>query len=234
MGLQAPRDTSMNDTETSSLPIPRPPAGIRGIGLWPGLLDGLEQVALMAEVEVIWDAAPPVRPVTRWGKPLSVAMTSAGALGWTSDRRGYRYEPWQPDGRGWPPIPDSLLSLWDRVTGGARRPDSCLVNIYRDGARMGLHQDRDEADLSCPVVSVSLGDDALFRAGGTARSGPTESVWLHSGDVMVLAGPSRLVFHGIDRIRPGSSALVPGGGRVNLTLRVAGSGPDRDVSAPTS
>ena len=237
----------MNDTETSPSPGsggPAAPRGIRGIGLWPGLLDGLAQVDLMAEVEAIWDAAPPVRPVTRWGKPLSVAMTSAGALGWTSDRRGYRYEPRQPDGRAWPPIPGSLLALWDHVTGGARRPDSCLVNLYRDGARMGLHQDRDEADLSCPVVSVSLGDDALFRAGGTERGGPTESVWLHSGDVMVLAGPARLAFHGIDRIRPGSSDLVPGGGRVNLTLRVAGRDAGQDpgqaprpgagVSAPTS
>ena len=215
----------MNDSETSSPPGPTgaaAPLSLRGIGLWPGFLGAREQAALMAEVVAIWDAAPPVRPVTRWGKPLSVAMTSAGGLGWTTDRRGYRYERAQPDGRAWPPIPPMLLALWDRVTGGARRPDSCLVNLYRDAARMGLHQDRDEADLTCPVVSVSLGDDALFRAGGTERGGSTESVWLKSGDVMVLAGAARLVFHGVDRIRPGSSGLVPGGGRVNLTLRVAG------------
>ena len=215
----------MNDTETSSPPGPTgaaAPLSLRGIGLWPGFLGAREQAALMAEVVAIWDAAPPVRPVTRWGKPLSVAMTSAGSLGWTTDRRGYRYERAQPDGRAWPPIPPMLLALWDRVTGGARRPDSCLVNLYRDAARMGLHQDRDEADLTCPVVSVSLGDDALFRAGGTERGGSTESVWLKSGDVMVLAGAARLAFHGVDRIRPGSSGLVPGGGRVNLTLRVAG------------
>lgn len=215
----------MNDTETSSPPGPTgaaAPLSLRGIGLWPGFLGAREQAALMAEVAAIWDAAPPVRPVTRWGKPLSVAMTSAGSLGWTTDRRGYRYERAQPDGRAWPPIPPMLLALWDRVTGGARRPDSCLVNLYRDAARMGLHQDRDEADLTCPVVSVSLGDDALFRAGGTERGGSTESVWLKSGDVMVLAGAGRLVFHGVDRIRPGSSGLVTGGGRVNLTLRVAG------------
>ena len=208
-----------------SAPAARPaaPLDLGGAGVWPGRLDAGEQAALMAEVSAIWDAAPPVRPMTRWGKPLSVAMTSAGALGWTSDRRGYRYEPRQPDGRAWPPIPARLLALWAEVTGAAESPDSCLVNLYREGARMGLHQDRDEAELGWPVVSVSLGDAALFRVGGVARGGPTQSLWLNSGDVVVLAGTGRLVHHGIDRIRTGSSDLVPGGGRVNLTLRVAGS-----------
>jgi alkylated DNA repair protein (DNA oxidative demethylase) len=98
-------------------------------------------------------------------------------------------------------------------------PEACLVNLYRPGARMGLHQDRDEADLAAPVVSVSLGDDALFRLGGTSRQGPTRSLVLGSGDVVVLGGDARLAFHGIDRILPGTSALVPGGGRINLTLR---------------
>lgn len=195
---------------------------LRGLVIHRGRLGMDAQVALMAAVKAIWAAAPPVRPVTRWGKPLSVAMTSAGALGWTSDRRGYRYEPRQPDGRAWPPIPAMLLDLWDRLAGGAAAPDSCLVNLYRDGARMGLHQDRDEADLTQPVLSISLGDDALFRVGGIERGGPTQSAWLHSGDVVVMGGPARLIHHGIDRVRAGSSALVPGGGRVNLTLRVAG------------
>ncbi|WP_052171694.1 alpha-ketoglutarate-dependent dioxygenase AlkB family protein [Paracoccus sanguinis] len=207
-----------------SAPAARPaaPLDLGGVGVWPGRLDAGEQAALMAEVAAIWDAAPPVRPMTRWGKPLSVAMTSAGALGWTSDRRGYRYEPRQPDGRAWPPIPARLLALWAEVTGAAVAPDSCLVNLYREGARMGLHQDRDEAELGWPVVSVSLGDAALFRVGGVERGGPTQSLWLNSGDVVVLAAAGRLVHHGIDRIRAGSSDLVPGGGRVNLTLRVAG------------
>ena len=208
-----------------SAPAARPaaPLDLGGVAVWPGRLDAGEQAALMGEVAAIWDAAPPVRPMTRWGKPLSVAMTSAGALGWTSDRRGYRYEPRQPDGRAWPPIPARLLALWAEVTGAAVAPDSCLVNLYREGARMGLHQDRDEAELGWPVVSVSLGDAALFRVGGVERGGPTQSLWLNSGDVVVLAGTGRLVHHGIDRIRTGSSDLVPGGGRVNLTLRVAGS-----------
>lgn len=197
-------------------------AWVRGFRVHRGLLDGAAQARLMAHVEAIWAAAPPVRPVTRWGKPLSVAMTSAGALGWTSDRRGYRYEPCQPDGRAWPPLPAMLLDLWRRLAPDAAAPDSCLVNLYRDGARMGMHQDRDEADLAQPVVSISLGDDALLRIGNLDRGGRTESLWLRSGDVVVMGGDARLRHHGIDRTRPGSAALVPGGGRVNLTLRVAG------------
>lgn len=176
----------------------------------------------MAAVQAIWAAAPPVRPVTRGGRQMSVAMTSAGALGWTTDRRGYRYEPAQPDGRPWPPIPAMLIDLWALVAGAPVLPDSCLVNLYRDGARMGLHQDRDEADLRWPVVSVSLGDAGLLRIGNLQRGGRTESLWLASGDVVVMGGAGRLAHHGIDRIRAGSSGLVPGGGRVNLTLRVAG------------
>lgn len=195
---------------------------IRGFVIHKSLLDPPAQAALMAEVERIWADAPPQRPVTRRGKPMSVAMTSAGTMGWTTDRRGYRYEARQPDGRPWPPIPAALLDLWGNVTGVPVPPDSCLVNLYRAGARMGLHQDRDEAELHWPVVSVSLGDDALFRIGNLERGGVTESVWLGSGDVVVMAGAARLIHHGIDRIRPGTSALVPGGGRVNLTLRVAG------------
>ena len=106
------------------------------------------------------------------------------------------------------------------ATGLDRAPDCCLVNLYRDTARMGLHQDRDEADFAWPVLSISLGDDGLFRIGNVERGGRTESVWLHSGDVLVMGGEARLIHHGIDRIRPGSSTLLDGGGRINLTLRV--------------
>jgi alkylated DNA repair protein (DNA oxidative demethylase) len=147
-------------------------------------------------------------------------MTSAGRCGWVSDRRGYRYEPRHPSGVDWPPIPDRILGLWREVTRLGRDPDCCLVNYYDAEARMGLHQDRDEADFSWPVVSVSLGDDALVRVGGTERSDPTASLWLRSGDVAVLEGASRLAFHGIDRVRAGSSTLLERGGRINLTLRV--------------
>jgi DNA oxidative demethylase len=119
-------------------------------------------------------------------------------------------------------MPDSLLALWTRHAGGATPPDSCLVNLYRDGARMGLHADSDEADLTAPVLSVSLGDTAVFRLGGASRRDPTRTVRLNSGDVSLLAGASRRFHHGVDRILAGSSRLVPGGGRINLTLRRAG------------
>jgi alkylated DNA repair protein (DNA oxidative demethylase) len=153
------------------------------------------------------------------GKPFSVEETNFGSLGWISDAKGYRYEPQHPQtGKPWPTIPSSLLALWDETTNKAPRPECCLVNLYREGAKMGLHQDRDENARAAPVLSVSLGDDALFRI-GESRKGPTKSVRLRSGDVLVFGGPARLAFHGIDRIFAGTSGLIPGGGRINLTLR---------------
>ena len=184
-----------------------------GLDLGDRWTDEQDVLAVMAE-------ALPIHPVTRWGKPMSVGMTAAGGFGWVSDRRGYRYEKAQADGRSWPAIPTSVLAVWDAVSGCERAPECCLVNLYRGPARMGLHQDRDEADFTCPVVSISLGDDALFRVGGLERGGSTESLWLRSGDVCAIGGPARLVHHGVDRLREGSSDLVPGGGRINLTLRV--------------
>ena len=179
-----------------------------------------DQREMLEEIRRVVAAAPLFRPVTASGRPMSVRMTSAGDYGWISDRRGYRYERRHPDGQEWPPIPDCVLRVWREVSGVARDPQCCLVNHYEPEARMGLHQDRDEADFGMPVVSISLGDDALFRVGGTTRRGGTASVWLASGDVAVLAGAARLAYHGIDRVRPGSSALLSGGGRINLTLRV--------------
>jgi len=189
-----------------------------------GLLSPPEQQRLVALCRDIADAAPLLRPETRRGGKLSVRMTSAGAAGWLSDRRGYRYVARHPGGRDWPGIPGPVADIWDRVSGVAARPNSCLVNYYGEGARMGLHQDRDEGDLSWPVVSVSLGDAALFRVGGPRRGDPTASLWLQSGDVVVLEGAARLAFHGVDRIRFGSSRLLPQGGRINLTLRVVAPG----------
>lgn len=153
---------------------------------------------------------------------MSVRMTSAGALGWTTDRGGYRYEPKHPSGADWPPIPEVLLDLWDAVSECETPPDSCLVNFYDVSAKMGMHQDKDEAGFNHPVVSVSLGDDALFRVGGTTRGGKTVSHRLRSGDVVLLGGEARLAYHGIDRIYPGTSTLLKDGGRINLTLRKAG------------
>jgi DNA oxidative demethylase len=193
---------------------------LKGVRILPGHLPAAAQHALVADLRAVAAVAPFFRPVTSRGKEMSVRMTSAGRCGWVSDRRGYRYEPRHPSGVAWPPIPAPVLALWQEVTGLDREPDCCLVNFYDAGARMGLHQDRDEADFSWPVVSVSLGDEALFRVGGTERSDPTASHWLRSGDVAVLEGAARLAFHGIDRVRAGSSSLLEKGGRINLTLRV--------------
>lgn len=193
-----------------------------GFTLHKGYLSPDARAALVEEVRTIARTAPFARPITPGGKRMSVSMTSAGEYGWTTDRTGYRYETHQPDGTPWPPIPSRLLDLWAEVSGCDRPPDTCLCNYYDATARMGLHQDRDEADFTHPVVSVSLGDSALFRHGGVKRSDPTGSVLLESGDVLVMGGEARLKYHGIDRVRAGTSALLPKGGRLNLTLRVAG------------
>ena len=174
----------------------------------------------MADIRVIVRAAPFVTPVTRRGRAMSVRMTSAGAFGWITDRHGYRYERRHPSGVEWSSIPASILSVWRTVAPEARTPESCLINWYGPDARMGMHQDRDEDDLDQPVVSISLGDDALFRIGNVDRGGRTESVWLRSGDVVVMGGAARLIHHGIDRIASGTSTLLDAPGRINLTLRV--------------
>ena len=198
------------------------PTALPGFRLWPGLLDAAEQAELLAEVRRGLEAAPLYRPVTPGGRPFSVRMSNFGALGWVSDRQGYRYQPTHPaTGAPWPASPPRLLSLWDALTGWPTPPDACLVNLYQGEAKMGLHQDRDERDLTAPVLSISLGDTAVFRI-GPAEGGATASVRLASGDVCALTGPARLARHGIDRLLAGSSRLLPGGGRVNLTLRVAG------------
>ncbi len=196
------------------------PLDFRGVALWPGLLDRPAQEAMVAALRRVAEAAPMFHPETRFGKKMSVKMTSAGDYGWVSDRRGYRYEPRHPSGVAWPPIPAEVLEVWKAVSGTDRAPECCLVNYYSESARMGLHQDIDESDFSMPVVSISLGDDALFRVGGLSRSDPTASTWLHSGDVCVLSGEARRAFHGIDRLKPGTSTLLPQGGRLNVTLRV--------------
>ena len=196
------------------------PRDVGGVTVHAGLLGPEAQAALARAVRALARAAPLATHTTRRGQPLSVRMTSAGAFGWTSDRRGYRYEPRQPSGAPWPPIPAEARAVWDAVAPDARPPESCLVNWYAPGARMGLHRDRDEADMDQPVVSISLGWDALFRVGSAERGGPTRSVWLRSGDVAVLAGPGRRAHHGVDRIAEGAWTPLDAPGRVNLTLRV--------------
>ena len=193
-----------------------------GFRLLPALLDAAAQAALVDEVLAAVEGAPFYRPVTPGGQSMSVMMTNLGPVGWVTDTSGYRYAPVHPQtGKAWPPIPQRLLDLWARHADADTPPDACLVNLYRGDARMGLHQDRDEADFGLPVLSVSLGDTAVFRIGGTARNDATRSVRLASGDVCVLAGDARLAFHGVDRVLGGSSRLVPGDGRINLTLRRA-------------
>ncbi|MFQ6546962.1 alpha-ketoglutarate-dependent dioxygenase AlkB family protein [Aestuariibius sp. 2305UL40-4] len=193
---------------------------VRGVEIRPGYLDQAAQEALVGEVRAVVAAAPLFSPMTPYGKPMRVRMTSAGRYGWFSDRSGYRYLDLHPSGVPWPEIPPVALSVWEEIVGKERVPDCCLVNFYDGEARMGMHQDRDEAAFGWPVVSISLGDDALFRIGNLERGGRTESVWLRSGDVAVLGGTARLLHHGIDRVRAGSSQLLPKGGRLNLTLRV--------------
>ncbi len=195
--------------------------GLPGFRLWPQALSVTAQSALVAEVMTAIEDAPFYQPATPGGRPFSVRMSNLGPLGWVSDRAGYRYQATHPEtGRAWPPIPPLLLRLWDDLTGWPAPPDACLANLYRGRAKMGLHQDRDEADTTAPVLSVSLGDTAVFRI-GPAGDGPTRTVRLTSGDVCALTGPARLARHGIDRVLEGSSQVVPGGGRLNLTLRRA-------------
>jgi alkylated DNA repair protein (DNA oxidative demethylase) len=148
-------------------------------------------------------------------------MTNCGSLGWVTDKeRGYRYQNTHPlTGNPWPAMPTEILALWNELSGHAKPPQACLINFYADDARMGLHQDKDETDFSAPVVSLSLGNTCLFRVGGLNRKDPTRSFRLSSGDVVVLGGPSRLCFHGVDRIYPDTSTLLKNGGRINLTLR---------------
>lgn len=207
-----------------ALPLADWPPGFRHL---PGHLPDAMQRTLLAEILAAVEPAGWFQPtMPRSGRPMSVRMCNLGPLGWVTDRHGYRYQAMHPDtGRPWPPMPASLLALWAEVTGWPEPPEACLVNLYRGDARMGLHQDRDETDLTAPVLSVSLGDHALFRLGGTSRKGGTRAVTLASGDLVVLGGAARLCFHGIDRVLPGTSSLVPGGGRINLTLRRVGASP---------
>ncbi len=194
---------------------------LRGFEIRKGYLDNAAQRRLIDALRPILKSAPLFRPVTPSGKEMSVRMTSAGDLGWVTDKAGYRYQDQHPGGMNWPKIPERVLAIWQDLVGPERAPDCCLINYYGEDAKMGLHQDKDEADFSWPVLSVSLGDDALFRIGNKTRGGRTESIWLNSGDVVIMGGPARLTYHGVDRIRFKSSKLLPKGGRINLTLRVA-------------
>ena len=191
-----------------------------GFRYYPQHLDRTAQIDLVDTVRELVREAPFYTPHVPSGAPMSVQQTSLGSLGWITDRAGYRYEPLHPvTGRPWPAMPQALASLWMELADYRAPAESCLVNLYRGDAKMGLHVDADEAATDAPVLSVSLGDAALFRLGGERRRDPTRSLRLTSGDVVVLSGASRRAYHGVDRIYPGTSRLIEGGGRINLTLR---------------
>ena len=192
-----------------------------GVKHFPGFLDREAQESLVLALHEAVIAAPLFIPLMpRTGRPFSVRMTNMGSLGWVSDRNGYRYQANHPDtGKPWPAMPQAILKIWQKLADYPHPPEACLVNFYQGGAKMGLHQDKDEEDFSAPVVSISLGDTALFRFGGTERGDKTSTVKLASGDVLVMGGKSRLCFHGIDRVYSGTSTLLKEGGRINLTLR---------------
>jgi DNA oxidative demethylase len=195
---------------------------MNGLRILPGYFDENAQQALLAILRDAVVEAPLFTPeMPKTGKPFSVRMTNLGELGWVSDRaNGYRYQATHPTtGKPWAPMPDKLLKLWTDIADYPHPPEACLVNVYTPDAKMGLHQDRDEQDFAAPVISISLGDQALFRWGGTTRGGKTQSVKLSSGDVLVMGGEARLCFHGIDRVYGGTSTLLKDGGRINLTMR---------------
>ena len=211
----------MSKSELSATTEPRP-------ALICHRLSSNDQHRLLVQIVDILGEAPLYRPtLPRWGTPFSVLMSNCGSLGWFADKSGYRYRPDHPTtGQPWPPIPTLLHDLWRDHARYPLPPEACLINHYGPQAKMGLHQDKDEADLQAPVLSISLGDSATFKLGGLTRKDSTTSHPLHSGDVLILAGANRLAFHGVSRIYPGSSALLdqapelfPAGGRLNLTLR---------------
>jgi alkylated DNA repair protein (DNA oxidative demethylase) len=181
-----------------------------------GLRRALDDIVLQAPLRAM---------VTPGGQSMSVATSSCGGWGWVSDRRGYRYSATDPcSGQPWPRMPELFLALAQGAAAAAGFPgfvpDACLINCYLPGARMGLHQDKDERDFSAPIVSVSLGLPAVFLLGGLRRADPVARIQLAHGDALVWGGPDRMRFHGVQPVKPGSHPLL-GGRRVNLTFRKA-------------
>jgi alkylated DNA repair protein (DNA oxidative demethylase) len=207
-----------------------PPAAPWAERLGPGsvLLHGFalgEAPAIYGEIQQLTTSAPFRRMHTPGGRPLSVLMSNCGELGWISDQNGYRYVASDPQSeQPWPAMPARFLALAQSAAAAAGfadfQPNACLINCYLPGARMSLHQDRDERDLNAPIVSVSLGLPATFLFGGLQRSAPASRHLLTHGDVLVWGGPDRLRFHGVQAIQPGQHACC-GDQRINLTFRQA-------------
>ncbi|MFI4953489.1 MAG: DNA oxidative demethylase AlkB [Burkholderiales bacterium] len=206
------------DAESRRLPLAPGAVLLRGFA-------GADDAALLAAVHRVIAQAPLRHMVTPGGLSMSVAMTNCGARGWVSDRTGYRYDAVDPDGgHRWPPMPDAFRRLARDAAAAAGFdsfvPDACLINRYEVGARLSLHQDKDERDFEQPIVSVSLGVPAVFLFGGSKRSDKTLRVPVRHGDVIVWGGPSRLNYHGVLPLKAGHHAAL-GGSRINLTLRKA-------------
>jgi DNA oxidative demethylase len=210
---------SLFDSQTA------PPELPRGVFYSPRALNG-HQNLIFRVLKTILAAAPPVQARTPGGGTTSAAMTNCGQAGWWSDAKGYRYQERCPGtGRPWPPIPNEYREIVGSIMAGTPwpsfTPDACLINFYGPGAKMGLHQDRDEKDLAQPIVTVCLGDDADFMIGGFSRSEKAIPFVVSSGDVIVMGGESRMRFHGIRKIYPGTSPVSEIAGRYSLTFRKA-------------
>jgi alkylated DNA repair protein (DNA oxidative demethylase) len=201
-----------------------------GVALFRNRLPPDAQRRMLDAVAAVVAQAPPFRPQMPTGPYMINTLTNCGERGWVSDKRGYRYQTTHPETHEpWPPVPplvmDCAQSAVDEAGFAAFAPDACLVNIYAADGRLSLHRDYDEADFKWPIVSISLGNDADFVLGGRVRAGKTQGIRLCSGDVLVLGGPSRLRYHGVRKIIPGTAPfehpVLPPGGRINLTLRRA-------------
>ena len=196
-----------------------------GLYYQPGAVGASGQLALYAAVRDIAGIAPFTHARTKAGM-TSAAMTNCGTAGWWSDLKGYRYQTHRPDSvEPWPPLPAIFLETVAQAIAGTPWPDfvpdACLLNFYGEGAKMGLHQDRDEKDFSQPIVTLSLGDDGDFLIGGSTRAERAQVLVVRSGDILIMGGDSRMRFHGIRKIYPGTSPLPELTGRISLTFRKA-------------
>ncbi len=201
-----------------------------GLSLFRAHVDAARQMALLDEVAGVLAEAPPYRPQMKMGAYIINQISNCGSCGWHADAGGYRYVDVHPEtGKPWPPIPPLMMAAACEAAGKAGRgdfvPDACLVNIYAAAGKLNLHQDHDEADFSWPIASFSFGNDCIFLAGGRRRRDPVSPLTLSSGDVMVMDGTARMLFHGVRRILPHNSApshpVLPPQGRINLTFRRA-------------